>query len=362
MFAIAAHPGSTEPTIVDLPEPREPAAHEVLCRTLEVGVCGTDREILNSAAPVIPTDSKYLVLGHECLARVEAVGSSVTGLAVGDLVTPLVRRAFQPSEIRADMLAFGEFVERGIYLEHGFTPPLWLDRPEYLLKVPLEMSDVAILTEPLSVVEKAVNEALILQQARLSPDTWIAEPPRVIVTGLGPIGFAGVLAAVARNWPVWVFGRDSEETFRASLVRQLGGRYVPCRDGDIAITDLEQNGYDLLLECTGSDEVMMSAAKAMRSRAVLCWLGSERIPQARMHNVSRLMRDGLIRNQLIVGCVNSAPRDFSDALSHLAQLRNRCGDSLRQIITERVTPRDSLWHYTHRRSQGIKVVLGYGGQ
>ena len=102
----------------------------------------------------------------------EAIGSEVTALAVGDLVTPLVRRAFRPSPIRADMLAFGEFVERGIYLEHGFTPPLWLDRPQYLLKVPVEMSDVAILTEPLSVVEKAVNEALILQQARLSPDTW----------------------------------------------------------------------------------------------------------------------------------------------------------------------------------------------
>jgi threonine dehydrogenase-like Zn-dependent dehydrogenase len=359
MFAIAAHPNSTEPTIVDIPEPREPEAGEILCRTLKVGVCGTDREILHSAAPVTPTDAPFLVLGHECLARVEAVGAGVTPFAVGDLVTPLVRRANCPSHIRADMLAFGEFVERGIYLEHGFTPPLWLDRPEYLLKVPVEMCDVAILTEPLSVVEKAVNEALILQQARLSAETWVAEPPRVIVTGLGPIAFAGVLASVARGWPVWVYGRDDEGSFRASLVRQLGGHYVPCPDGEVHTADLEQNGFDLLLECTGSDEVMMSAAQAMRSRALLCWLGSERIPQARSHNVSRLMRDGLIRNQLIVGCVNSAPRDFADALRHLGQLHQTHGDALRQVITERVAPQQSLWHYTHRRPQGIKVVLEY---
>jgi hypothetical protein len=97
----------------------------------------------------------------------------------------------------------------------------------------------------------------------------------------------------------------------------------------------------------------------MRSRAVLCWLGSERVPQSRMHNVSRLMRDGLIRNQLIVGCVNSAPRDFQDALTHLGQLRESHGDALRQIITERVAPHESLWHYTNRRPQGIKVVLEY---
>jgi threonine dehydrogenase-like Zn-dependent dehydrogenase len=180
-----------------------------------------------------------------------------------------------------------------------------------------------------------------------------------MVTGLGPIGFAGVLASVARGWPVWVYGRDDDDSFRATLVQQLGGHYVPCADGVIQISDLEHDGYDLLLECTGSDEVMMSAAQVMRSRAVLCWLGSERVPQARMHNVSRLMRDGLIRNQLIVGCVNSAPRDFEHALLHLGQLRQSCGDALRQIITERVAPQESLWHYTHRQPQGIKVVLEY---
>src|SRR5436189_4202064 len=101
MFAIAAHPNSTEPTIVDIPEPRQPGPGEVLCRTLEVGVCGTDREILHSAAPVTPSDASFLVLGHECLARVEAIGSDVTTLAIGSLVTPLVRRAFRPSNIRA---------------------------------------------------------------------------------------------------------------------------------------------------------------------------------------------------------------------------------------------------------------------
>lgn len=361
MFAIAAHPDSTEPSFVDIPEPGDLAAGEVLCRTLQVGVCGTDREILHSAAPMTPLAAPFLVLGHECLARVEAVGAGVTSLAVGDLVTPLVRRAHRKTNIRADMLAFGEFVERGIYLEHGFTPPLWLDRPQYLLQVPVEMSDVAILTEPLSVVEKGCNEALVLQQARLSADTWAAMPPRVLVTGLGPIGFAGVLACVARGWPVSVYGRDPDDSLRATLVQELGGHYLSSPRDLTGIADIEQDGYDLVLECTGSDEVMLAAAQAMRSRAVMAWLGSERMPKAKSFKIGRLMRDSLIRNQLIVGCVNSAPRDFADALRHLGQLRETHVDALRQIITERVSPQESLWHYTHRRPQGIKVVLEYGG-
>jgi threonine dehydrogenase-like Zn-dependent dehydrogenase len=359
MFAIAAHPGSTSPTLADISDPREPGPGEVLCRTLQVGVCGTDREILHSAEPVTPPDAPFLVLGHECLARIEAVGPGVTSLAVGDLVTPLVRRANQPSSnIRVDMLAFGEFVERGIYLEHGFSSPWWLDRPEYLLPVPADVADVAILTEPLSVVEKGVNEALAIQQARLSPNTWAAEPPRVLVTGLGPIGFAGLLACVARGWPVTVYGRDEESSFRAQLVQELGGSYSSAALS--TATDLERDGYDLVLECTGSDELMVAAAAVMRSRAVMAWLGSERLPKAKSLKVGAMMRDGLIRNQVFVGCVNSAPRDFHDALAHLALLKSRVPDALAKLMTERVSPHESLWHYTNRRPQGIKVVLEYG--
>lgn len=50
-----------------------PAAHEVLLRTLSVGVCGTDREIAEGRFGVAPDGEERLVLGHEVLA-----GSSAT--------------------------------------------------------------------------------------------------------------------------------------------------------------------------------------------------------------------------------------------------------------------------------------------
>ena len=53
--------------------PPAPAAGEALCRTLELGICGTDREILHSAAPWTPVGEAHLILGHECLARIEDV-------------------------------------------------------------------------------------------------------------------------------------------------------------------------------------------------------------------------------------------------------------------------------------------------
>src|SRR5262245_1455762 len=111
MLAIAAQPGSSRPIMIDVAEPRSPAAGEVLCRTLELGICGTDREILKSAKPWTPAGEERLILGHECLARIEAVGAGVAEYRPGDMVVPVVRRALPGKSRRADLLPFGSFTE-----------------------------------------------------------------------------------------------------------------------------------------------------------------------------------------------------------------------------------------------------------
>lgn len=248
----------------------------------------------------------------------------------------------------------------GIVQEHGFSVPLFLDRPEHLYRVPPELASFAVLTEPLAVAEKGANEALALQQARLGSDLWNDNPPRVLITGQGPIGFAAVLACVSRGWKTMLAGRDDPDTFRSQLVQELGAEYLPLPERDLtAVKDIERQGFDLILECTGSDELTLAAAAALRSCGIMVWLGSTRVPQARTHNVERLMRDGLLRNNLFLGSVNCAPRDFHDALAHLAHWRNRNETALAKLITARVSQQEALWHYEHRQPQGIKTVVQF---
>lgn len=374
MRGIAAFVNSAAPGFVESAEPPPPGNGQVLCRTVELGVCGTDREILLSMQPWTPPGATHLILGHEALARVEALGPGANGAAVGDLVVPVVRRALPGARQRVDMLAFGEYTERGIVCEHGFSTPYWLDEPRYLFRVPNELRPHAVLTEPFAVAEKGVNEALLLQQARLGNEAWTREPPRVLVTGLGPIGFAAATVCRCRGWPVTMYGRDNPETNRAELVRDFGAAYMPAdglevenrevgsegaRDRSPKLRDVEQDGFDLCLECTGSDEVMVAAAHALASRGVMVWLGSSRVPQPASLNVARVMRDGLLRNHLHIGCVNAAPRDFGGAIAHLTQLHQQSPQLLDRLITARVSPADALWHYEQRQKQGIKTVVDY---
>lgn len=355
--SIIAQPGSAEPAFRSWTHPGLPPPGQVLCRTIELGVCGTDREILQSKQPALPPGEQMLALGHECLAEIEAVGAGVDTFRCGDLVVPAVRRPIGIQRFRVDMLALGEFVERGIFHEHGFSLPYWHDAPEHLFRVNRATASVAVLAEPMAVAEKAIHEALVIQRARFDADHWVDPVPRVLVTGMGPIGFAAILASLARDWIVTLAGRDSPDSFRSCLAQEFGASYRTLAAEGFA--DESDGHYDLILECTGSDQVMLSAARLLAPRGAMVWLGSTRRPESAPHNVERLMRDGIIHNHVHIGTVNSAPRDFECALVHLDYWQNRNRAALQKVITRRVQPKDALWHYSHRESQGIKTVIEY---
>ena len=260
---------------------------------------------------------------------------------------------------RIDLRPFdNSFVERGILREHGFSAPFWLDRPEYLHPVPSSLRDLAVLAEPLAVIEKAIHEALLVQRGRLGADAWTTPPPRMLVTGMGPIAFAGVLAARVRGWPIAILGRDAADSPRARLAMELGAEYRSTR-GDWKPSDAERGGWDFFIECTGNEELTVAAGEAIRGCGVMVWLGAPREPAATSVNLGRLMRDVLCRNQIILGSVNAAPRDFAAALAHLERLRNDCGDSVRRLITARVRPEDAIPQLLERANQSVKTVLMY---
>ena len=75
--SIAAIPGNTQPQLIAPLEPRKVLPGEVICETVFLGVCGTDREILHAGTPHVPPGDEKLVLGHECLARVLEVSEGV---------------------------------------------------------------------------------------------------------------------------------------------------------------------------------------------------------------------------------------------------------------------------------------------
>jgi len=71
---------------------------------------------------------------------------------------------------RSDMCETGLYSERGIKGLDGYQTEYVVDHEQYIVRVPPELEAVGVLTEPFSVVEKAIAEAMQLQLIRL-PDS-----------------------------------------------------------------------------------------------------------------------------------------------------------------------------------------------
>jgi threonine dehydrogenase-like Zn-dependent dehydrogenase len=69
MKAIAVTPEKHRVDIIDHPEPALRGPKDVKVRILDVGVCGTDREICSFEYGTPPSNSDMLIIGHESLGE-----------------------------------------------------------------------------------------------------------------------------------------------------------------------------------------------------------------------------------------------------------------------------------------------------
>ena len=362
MKAIAIRQGRNEPEQIEVDTP-EVTPNRVLVRTIALGICVTDRDILASGKPRTPPDESYLILGHEAVGQIEVVGEDVQGFDPGDFIVPSVRRPRDgvPKPYRLDLAAWDEFTERGIYYQHGFSAAYWSESPDHLYRVPAGLEPFAMLTEPFSVSEKALNEAIQIQHARIGEDGFRHRNPRVLVTGLGPIGFTAALISLAHGFDTTIVGRRAEKGYQVQLAYTLGIDYLDSRQVDFKDFQGRDRNFDLIIECTGNDHLTYAVTNALGDRGIMVITGAERHGWEPITvDFSYLMRRLLMYNQILIGTVNAAaPRDFQAAFEHMHWIQRHYPNALSNLITLRVPFEAFRDAYAPRRPDSIKTIIEY---
>src|SRR5882757_4206326 len=91
MRAITVWPGvANSARLDDIPEP-PPSDGAVLARTMALGVCGTDREIISGSYGCAPPGQQASGVGPR-IARRDQSGAGGEWLGAGDLIEGIVRR------------------------------------------------------------------------------------------------------------------------------------------------------------------------------------------------------------------------------------------------------------------------------
>jgi threonine 3-dehydrogenase len=265
----------------EVPEPRI-GADDVLIRVLRTGICGTDLHIASWDHWAQSHIRPPLVVGHEFVGEIVEVGSAVSELDAGDLVSGeghlVCGRCRNCMAGRRVLCANTRSVgvnRDGAFAEYVALPAgnVWRHDPGIDL-------DVAAIFDPFG---NAVHTALAYRV--LGED--------VIITGAGPIGIMAAL--VCRHAGARYVVVSDVSPYRLELARSLGATLaVPAGPGALerAMTELGmKEGFDVGLEMSGAPSALtaMIASMAHGGRIALLGLPSDELGVDWSHVVTNML-------------------------------------------------------------------------
>ncbi|MFO7292230.1 MAG: L-threonine 3-dehydrogenase [Actinomycetes bacterium] len=247
----------------DVPEP-EIGRNDVLIRVEKTSICGTDLHIYEWDEWARSTIPVPLVVGHEFMGRVAAVGDEVEGISVGERVSGeghitcghcrncrAGRREFCHSHKSVGVSRPGAFADYLVLPAQNVYP-----LPDHI------PDDVAAVLDPLG---NATHTALAFDV--------VGED--VLITGAGPIGV--MAAAIVRHIGARYVVVTDVNPYRLELAARMGvDRTVDARTEDPVAVMPELGmveGFDVGLEMSGSEQAFNQLLDAMNHGGKVAVLG-----------------------------------------------------------------------------------------
>jgi glucose 1-dehydrogenase len=369
MKAVAVHPETRQVELIEIERPEITSPTQAMLKILDVGICGTDREICAFDYGTPPAACGHLVIGHEALAEVVAIGDGVTRVKVGDLVVPMVRRPCRHEHCaactggRQDFCFTGDFCERGIKEAHGFMTELVVEDEQYLSVLPRALRDVGVLVEPLTIAEKALIQLWDIQE-RLpwgcphKPGRAHGHCRRALVLGAGPVGLLGAMALRAADFETIVYSREPLPNDKATLCEKIGATYVYAEDvkpGDIV---RRIGTIDVVYEAAGASKVAFDTMASLGSNSVFIFTGVPGRKAPVEIDTDLWMRNLVLKNQVVFGTVNAGRDAFEAAVRDLARFETLWPGAARALVSAR-HPVEKHRDVLLGRPTGIKHVLAF---
>ncbi|HEY8705173.1 MAG TPA: alcohol dehydrogenase catalytic domain-containing protein [Gaiellaceae bacterium] len=262
--------GPRDVRIENVPDPRAPAAGEVVLEVIRAAICGTDASEWDHG-PILCRPG--VVLGHEFVGRVVALGAGVTDVRVGDRVVSgagiscghcywCVRR-------RTNLCA--EYRTLGLQVDGGLAE--YVTSPASICRLVPDAcgDDAAAMTQPLAVALHA------LSRVAQAPDETVA------VIGAGGIGSFIIAGASRRAVEGRVVAVDIDADRLATASALGASETVDATGRDLSDLLLELSGgvgFDIVIEASGAPHAPAAAIAGARRGGRVLLVGLHGEPRA----------------------------------------------------------------------------------
>ena len=249
--------------LTEVPDP-VPGPEDVVLRVLRTGICGTDLHIDSWDEWAAKTIQPPLVIGHEFVGQVVAVGAAVNTVAVGDLasgeghlICGMCRNCKAGRRhLCANTQGLGVHVA-GAFAEYAVLP----EQNTWVHTYSVD-TDIAAIFDPFG---NAVHTAL----------SFPVFGEDVLITGAGPIGL--MAAAVAKHAGARHVVITDVSEHRLQLARKIGVD-VALNVGEQAIGDIYGDltmteGFDVGMEMSGQPTALREMIENMANGGRIAMLG-----------------------------------------------------------------------------------------
>ncbi len=321
----AVYHGRRDVRVQEWPDPPPPGERDVQIEVSRASICGTDVDEYLTGPHLVPLGAAHhasghagpLVLGHEMVGRVVALGAGVDRFAVGDRVVPgsgvscggCRWCAAGRTNLCARYYTVGLHVDGG--LAERVNVPARICRPAGDCP-----DDVAIMAQPLAVALHAVRGL----DAR--PGASVA------VIGLGGIGSLAVAACAVRG--IDTIAVDVSAA-RLETAARLGSSVLIDASGEDAAAAIRRatggDGADIVVESSGSPQGLGAAMRAVSRGGHLRLVGLHRDPSPL--DLTRLVLDEI---RISTSKVHICDQDLPEALSMLRAHQHIASETLDAVI------------------------------
>jgi L-iditol 2-dehydrogenase len=256
--AIMIEPGKIEFNDVPVPDVK---SDQIKIKMKRIGVCGSDIHVNHGKHPYT---SYPVVQGHEVSAEVVEVGSEVTNVKVGDMVTiqpqvvcgvcyPCTHGLYNDCE---ELKVMG-------FQTTGMASDYFVVDAKKALALPANMSwEHGAFIEPLAVAVHAVRRA------------GDVKGKKILVLGGGPIGNLVAQTAKAMGAEAVLISELSQ--YRLEVARKCGIKTVDAKNEDLLesiIKDFGKEKADYIFECVGINATMKQAIEYARKGSTIIVVG-----------------------------------------------------------------------------------------
>jgi len=170
------------------------------------------------------------------------------------------------------------------------------------------------------------------------------------------VGLLGAMALIQDGFDTFVYSREPAPNPQAEIAAAIGASYRSSQVEPVARVAAEIGNIDIIYEATGASQFAFEVLPFLGANGVYVFTGVPGKDEEVELDTGAIMKNLVLKNQIVLGTVNAGIDAFQRAIADLAAFYTKWPAAVRALITGRY-PIEAFGDLVFGNARGIKNVV-----